>query len=113
MSTPWRAAAAGLDLTTAVCAALNLTYFFHRFTSRWDEAPSRPDGRPSGRRVAAVALALVSLGAMVESLFLLASLMTAPVGSPLASLPWTLARALPFAGTAFISILILRRIASG
>ena len=105
MSTPWRAAAAGLDLTTAVCAALNLTYFCHRLTSRWDEAASR--------RVAAVALALVSLGAMVESLFLLACLMTAPVGSPLASLPWTLARALPFAGTAFISILILRRIASG
>ena len=105
MSTPWRAAAAGLDLTTAVCAALNLTYFFHRFTSRWDETASR--------RVAAVALALVSLGAMVESLFLLASLMTAPAGSPLASLPWTLARALPFAGTAFISILILRRIANG
>ena len=105
MSTPWRAAAAGLDLTTAVCAALNLTYFFHRFTSRWDETASR--------RVAVAALALVSLGAMVESLFLLASLMTAPVGSPLASLPWTLARALPFAGTAFISILILRRISSG
>ena len=102
MSTPWRLAVAGLDLATAACAALNLSYFFQRLTSRWDETASR--------RVAVAALALVSLGAMVESLFLLASLMTAPVGSPLASLPWTLARVLPFAGTAFISILILRRI---
>ena len=102
MSSPWRAAAAGLDLATAASAALNLTYFFHRLTSRWDEAASR--------RVAVAALALVSLGAMVESLFFLGSLAAAPSVSPLASLPWTLARALPFAGTAFISILILRRI---
>ena len=102
MSTPWRAAAAGLDLATAACAALNLAYFCQRFSGRWDETASR--------RVAVAALALVSLGAMVESLFFLASLMAAPSVSPLASLPWTLARALPFAGTAFISILILRRI---
>ena len=104
MSTPRRAAAAGLDLATAACAALNLTYFFHRLTSRWDGTASR--------RLAAVALALVSLGAMVESLFFLATLTAAPAVSPLASLPWTLARALPFAGTAFISVLILRRITS-
>ena len=104
MTTPWRAAAIGLDLATAACATLNLTYFFHRLTSRQQQAASH--------RVAALALALVSLGAMVESLFFLASLAAAPTGSPLASLPWTLARALPFAGTAFISLLILRRIVS-
>ena len=102
MSTPWQAAAIGLDLATAACAAFNLTYFLHRLACRRDEAASR--------RVAAVALALVSLGAMVESLFFLAYLTAAPAASPLVSLPWTLARALPFAGTAFISILILRRI---
>lgn len=104
MSTPWRTAAAGLDLATAACAALNLAYFLHRLASRRAEA--------AARRVAAFALALVSLGAMAESLLALAFLTVPPAGSPLASPAWALARALPLAGTAFISILILRRLAS-
>ena len=102
MSTPWRSAAASLDLATAVCAALNLAYFLYRLS------PAH-DSETVARRLAALALALVSLGALVESLFFLVSLTAAP-GSPLASLPWTLARVLPFAGTAFISLLILRRL---
>ena len=102
MSTPWRAAVAGLDAATAACAALNLTYFLYRLASRRDQQASR--------RVAAAALALVSLGALAESLFFLASLAATPADSPLASLPWALARALPFIGAAFISVLVLRRI---
>jgi len=100
LSTPWRAAAAGLDLATAACAALNLAYFCHRLALVGDQ---------TSHRVAALALALVSLGAVAESLFFLISF--AGAGPP-ASLPWTLVRALPFAGTAFISVLILRRIAN-
>lgn len=99
MPAPWRSAAASLDLATVACAALNLSYFLHRL------APGR-FGETAARRVAALALALVSLGALVESLAFLAA---AP-GWLLASPTWTLARALPFAGTAFISILILRRL---
>ena len=102
MSTPWRAAGMGLELATAACAAFNLIYFCHRLASRWEPAASR--------RVAAIALAMVSLGAMAESLFFLISF--AGAGPPPAA-PWTLVRALPFAGTAFISILIRRRITNG
>ena len=100
MLTPWQAAAAGLDLGTAACAALNLTYFFHRLALA---------GGQASHRVAALALALVSLGAMAESLFFVISF--AAAGTP-SSLSWTLVRALTFAGTAFISLLILRRIAN-
>lgn len=99
MSAPWRSAAAGLDLATAACAALNLSYFLHRL------APGR-FGETVARRVGALALALVSLGALVESL----AFLSAAPGPLLTSPTWTLARVLPFAGTAFISILILRRL---
>ncbi len=102
MSIPWRAAAAGLDAATAACAALNLAYFGHRLAFQQGETVSR--------RVAVAALALVSLGALVESAFFLAALWSAPEGSALASLPWTLGRALPLAGAAFMSALVLRRI---
>ncbi len=82
MSAPWPATAGGLDLATAVCAALNLSYFFDRLAIGRREAASR--------RWAAVALVLVSLGALVESLFFLTMLLAAPAESPLASLPWAL-----------------------
>lgn len=104
MTSPWRAAALGLDLATAACAVLNLAYFLHRLASRRSGA--------AARRVAAFALAVVSLGVMGESLLSLAFLMVPPAGSPLASPAWTLGRALPFAGTAFISLLVLRRLAA-
>jgi hypothetical protein len=92
-----------LDGGTAACAALNLAYFSHRLASGWEE--------DAARRAALLALILVSLGALVESVALLA--MAAPPGTPLASASWAVARALPFAGTASISILVTRRLASG
>jgi len=94
--TPWQAAATGLDLGTAACAALNLTYFCHRLALA---------GGQASHRVAALALA--SLSALAQSLFFVISF---AVADPPPSPPWALVRALPFAGTAFISILVLRRI---
>ncbi len=102
MPTTWRAAAVGLDAATATCAAFNLTYFLYRLTQCRDETISRA--------VAVFALALVSLAAMGESLFFLASLTVLPAGCPPVSVAWALVRALPLAGTAFVSILILRRL---
>ncbi|MEE8346685.1 MAG: hypothetical protein V3S20_05010 [Dehalococcoidia bacterium] len=101
MPTTLRAAAFGLDAATATCAAFNLTYFLYRLARRREET--------SPRAVALFALALVSLGALGESLFLLASLTVLPAGSPPATLPWVLVRFLPLAGTAFVSALVLRR----
>ena len=102
MPSTWRAAAVGLDAATAACAAFNLAYFLCRLARRREETASRA--------VAVFALALVSLAAMGESLFFLASLTVLPAGSPPATIPWALVRVLPLAGTAFISILILRRL---
>lgn len=102
MTSSWRSAAVGLDAATAACAALNLAYFLYRL-ARWR-------GETAARAVAVFALALVSLAALGESLFFLASLTVLPAGSPPATLPWALVRVLPLAGTAFISILILRRL---
>jgi hypothetical protein len=98
----WRAVAVGLDAATAAFAAFNLTYFLYRLVRRREET--------APRAVAVFALALISLGAMGESLFFLASLTVLPAGSPPDALPWVLVRVLPLAGTAFVSILILRRL---
>jgi hypothetical protein len=98
----WRTVAVSLDTATAACAAFNLAYFLCRLAQYREETASRA--------VAVFALALVSLAAMGESLFFLASLTVLPAGSAPASIPWALVRVLPLAGTAFISILILRRL---
>lgn len=102
MPSTWRAVAIGLDTATAACAAFNLAYFLYRLARCREETSSRV--------VAAFALVLVSLAAMGESLFFLASLTVLPAGSPPASVPWALVRVLSLTGTAFISILVLRRL---
>ncbi len=94
----WPATAAGLEAGTAACAALNLAYFLRRMTSRYERSLSR--------RVAAFVLALVSLGALAESVFVLAALANGE--SAFASAQWFLVRALVFAGTACVSALVLR-----
>ncbi|HEU4760130.1 MAG TPA: hypothetical protein VFT91_09145 [Dehalococcoidia bacterium] len=104
MASTWRAASAGLDAATAACAALNLAYFAYRL------APGRE--ATVSRRVALAALALISLAALVESLLSLAVVSSAPEGSLLASLPWAAGRALPLAGSGFMSLLVLRRLSS-
>ena len=102
MSSTWRAAAVGLDTATAACAAFNLAYFVFRL--------ARYRGETISRAVAVFALVLGSLAALGESLFFLASLTILPAGCPPATNPWAMVRVLPLAGTAFISILVLRRL---
>ena len=103
MLTSWRPAAIGLDIAVVLCAGFNLCYFAQRAIG---------GTRTPSRRLAALALTLVSLAALVESLFFLALL--ALTSDPDAGfLPWMLVRLLPFAASAFISLLVLRRLASG
>jgi hypothetical protein len=94
--------AVGQDLATALCGGFNSLYFL-LYALRQPEALRR--------RIGAAALALVNGGALVESLFLLASipLHCEPNQSALyAAGPWLFARALPFLGTAFVTLLIVR-----
>ncbi len=98
----WRAATAGLDLAILACAGLNFAFFLQRLVSRSNESPSR--------RLAAAALALVSLGALAESVFLVASSAVDEGGPKLALIPWAIVRGLAFAATSLISVLVLRRI---
>lgn len=102
MAGTWGAAAASVDSMTAACAAFNLTYFLFRLSRRREET--------AARSVAALALALVSLGALGESLFFLASLTVLPAGSSPAALPWALVRVPALAGAAVISALVARRL---
>jgi len=98
VSITWRAAAAGLEAATAVCAALNLAYFLHRTTSV----------EPFSRKVAAFVLAVLSFGAAVESTFVIGALGVSGDGPVFASAAWVFARLATFAGTACISALVLR-----
>lgn len=100
----WRALAAGQDLATALCGAFNAAYFLHYLAARPQET--------AGRRVAAIALALLNLGAGVESLFFFLVLMSLSWPQSLSPFPWAMIRALPFVGTASISLLILHRLRS-
>jgi hypothetical protein len=97
------------DLTTALCGCFNSLYFLV-YALRQPEAPRR--------RIGAAALALVNGGVLVESLYLFALYLSLRWGwlsqTPLCgSGPWLLARALPFLGTAFVTLLILRSLTQG
>jgi len=99
----WQALALGEDLAIALCGAFNAAYFLHFLRNSSGKRPSR--------RVAAAALALMNLGAMVESLaFFTLIILLSPLTPSF--LTWALIRALPFVGTALISLLILRRLAA-
>ncbi|KPK47686.1 MAG: hypothetical protein AMJ77_02240 [Dehalococcoidia bacterium SM23_28_2] len=92
------------DLTTAVCGGFNALYFLLYLLRRQETI---------SRRVGAAALALVNAGASAESLYLSALYTTYRLGwrgeTPfLSPCPWLLARSLPFLGTLFISLLVLR-----
>lgn len=96
----WRAGAAALETATALCAALNSAYFLGR---------SLEVGQGPGRRVAAFVLALVSLGALVESLVLVA--LFAAERPAIEPSDLTLARAFAIAGAMAMAALVLRRLA--
>ena len=98
MSITWRAAVAGLEAVTALCAAVNLAYFLHRAISV----------DLLSRRAAALVLALISLGTLAESLAVIGSLEMedhVPLFAPAA---WMAARAITSAATGCISALVLR-----
>lgn len=101
----WRAAVAGLEAATSACAALNLAYFLHRLTLLHESSLSR--------RVAAFVLALVSLGTLIESTFVLVSISMNDEASVLATGQWAFVRVLPFAGMACMSALVLRAFGNG
>ena len=99
MPATWRAAIAGIDLLTAVCAAVNLAYFCYRLSADPPETVSR--------RAAALVLAVVSFGAVVESAVLLAA---SGRGSPVESPQWALVRGLALAGAFGMAALVVRRL---
>jgi hypothetical protein len=98
LSIAWRAAVAGLEAATALCAALNLAYFLHRALS----------AELSTRRAAALVLALISLGTLAESVVVMISLEFAADLPRFAPAAWAVARAITLAGTGCISALVLR-----
>ena len=91
---------AGLDLLTAVCAAVNLAYFCYRLLAHPPETASR--------RAAAVALAIVSFATFTESAALLA--VASGRGSPGESPGWALVRGLALAGALGMAALVLRKV---
>jgi hypothetical protein len=98
------ALAVAQDLATALCGGFNALYFLLYLLQRQETLP---------RRVGAAALALVNGGALVESLYLSTLYTTYHLGwrgeTPfLSPFPWLLARSLPFLGTLFVSLLVLR-----
>ena len=98
------AVAVSQDLATALCGGFNSLYFL-LYALRRAEAPRR--------RIGAAAQALANGGVLVESLYLLALYSSLRFGwhsraDLIAPCPWLLARALPFLGTAFVALLILR-----
>jgi hypothetical protein len=98
------AMAVSQDLATALCGGFNSVYFLLYALRRSERLR---------RRVGAAALALVNGGALVESLYLLALYLSLRLGwcsrqEWIAPCPWLIARALPFLGTAFVALLVLR-----
>jgi hypothetical protein len=93
--------AAALDAGTAACAALNSAYFIDRLLGGVDRLLSR--------RLAVAALTIVSVGALVEALALLAIAGGPQDAGVLTSAPWAIVRVLPFAGAAAVSALIARK----
>lgn len=100
MPASWRTAVAGLDLLTAVCAAINLAYFCYRLTSQPPETASL--------RTAAMVLAAVSFATVVESVALL--VVASRRGEPGDSPGWVAIRGLALAGALGMAALVLRKV---
>jgi len=92
------------DLATIACGSFNVVHF----AALWAGARSRPS-----HRVGAAALTLVNAAVVLESAFSLALYWTyqwhGSVDLFLSPLAWLSARSLLLAGTAFISLLIVRQ----
>jgi hypothetical protein len=102
LSITWRAAAAGLEAATALCAVLNVAYFLGRMTS--------PRPLALSRRAAAFVLALVSAGTLAQSMFVLLWLSISGDEAIFSSPGWMAVRVVTFSGTACVSALVLRAV---
>jgi hypothetical protein len=91
------------DLATAACGVFNAAYFGRYAWMR----------RARARRLAAIAMALVSLAALVEAGFS-QGLLWSQTGGPLEGVVsfegWALLRLPLLAATAFVSLLVWRRL---
>jgi hypothetical protein len=96
----WRSVVASIDIVTALCAGFNFVYFARRFTAPGNTRPSR--------RLAAAVLAVVSLGAVVESVAFLALAAQGEAVAP-ASASWAMIRAFTMAGAVAMFGLVARR----
>ena len=96
----WRSVVASIDIVAALCAGFNFVYFARRFTAPRSTQPSR--------RLAAAVLALVSLGAVVESVVFLVLAAQGEAAAP-ASASWALVRVLPMTGAVAMFGLVARR----
>jgi hypothetical protein len=98
----WRAAVAGLEAAIAFCAALNAAYFLRRALSV----------EPVSRKAAALVLAVIALGTLVEAAVVI-TFLRASEDTFFASAAWLVARSITFVGTAFITALVLKAMGDG
>ena len=91
---------ASIDIVTALCAGATFIYFAHLFTAAGEMRPSR--------RLAAGVLALVAIGALVESVAFLV-LAAHSDSAATAEASWALVRALSMCGTVAMFGLVARR----
>jgi len=93
------------DLVTAACGLGNAAYFVHYW---WRRNGSR------GRRVGALAMALVSAAAVVEAAFseglLWSQAGTGPLEALFSPAAWALLRLPLLAATGFVTLLVWRRL---
>jgi hypothetical protein len=101
----WRAAAAALDAGAALFAAVNTAYFIARLSGSSEESPSR--------RLAIITLLIISLGALLEAIVLLASLSAGEEAPLLSSSQWFVVRFLACTGSGGVCALVLQRMAGG
>ena len=95
----WRAGAAALESTAALCSALNLAYFLTRSL----DADER-----TARRLAAAVLALISIGVLIESIVF--GVLALREEDTLDVENLILVRLCLVAGTVAMSLLVLRRL---
>ena len=94
------------DLATAACGLLNASYFIEYWWRR---------NGAGNRRIGAAALALISVAAVVEALFSQGLFWSQQDGWILGQPPlvvWALVRIPLLVATAFVSLLVLRRLRS-
>ena len=94
------------DMATVACGLLNAGYFGGYWLRR---------NGPRGRRIGAAALGIISVAAVVEALFsqgLFWSQQGVGFAGHIPAFLWVMVRLPLFVATAFVSVLVLRRVRS-